>query len=322
MNIVKAIFETHQYNGDLIIKTKIDYINQFNCYAATNHKTGNHIYLMELSDEAIIPKFKNFNFKGVRIEVLKHEKFKELVVYLLDNQLKDIFSLFIDDILNEIKECITENEALIKTSNVILKWKRLFDKVNFQGLSDEKQKGLIGELIVLSWFIDKSFALEDLIDNWTGPDYEDKDFVFGSVGLEIKFTASKVPSINITSERQLDSQNLNKLFLILHIAEQVKEKGHSLNSIIAQIRTKIIHDHNALKKFNDKILMIGYFEDDFEYYNQQFGIKNSICYLVDNEFPKIIKPTVSNGIFNTKYSIELSACENKITNFETILSLL
>ena len=67
----------------------------------------------------------------------------ELHIYLLDNQLKDIFSLFIENILEEISKCITENEALVETSNVVLKWKKLFDKINFQGLTIEKQKGLI-----------------------------------------------------------------------------------------------------------------------------------------------------------------------------------
>ena len=67
---LKSIWALQKPSKDeLIIKTKLDAVPQFECYAATNHITGNHLYIMSLSSHTIIPEFKNFKFKGVQIEV-------------------------------------------------------------------------------------------------------------------------------------------------------------------------------------------------------------------------------------------------------------
>lgn len=72
---------------------------------------------------------KNYRFKGVEIFIVETDISRELNIYLLDNDLKDIFSLFIQNILEDIAEGVTENEAVAKeTLNVISKWKKLLTK--------------------------------------------------------------------------------------------------------------------------------------------------------------------------------------------------
>lgn len=318
---IKSIWASQTPTDEIIIKTRIEEIYQFKCYAATDHIAGNHIFIFETSKNAKIPEFKNFKFKGLLIQVFDFIDYKELNIYLLDNQLKDIFSLFIENILEEISDCITENEALIETSNIVLKWKKLFDKINFQGLTLENQKGLIGELLLFNSFLDENYSIDNLLESWTGPDYEDKDFLFGSKGIEVKFTSSKTPKIRITSERQLDSQNLSHLYLILYVAEQVKDRGFSLNSIVEQIRNKISNNHNALKFFNDRLILVGYFDEDSENYNSQYGLKMSYKYSIENDFPKIISSDLASGIYNASYYIELSAIESFIVNVESVIEL-
>ena len=151
---IKSIWETQKPTGDIIIKTRIEDIPHLNCYAATNHITGQHLYIMSVSKNVEIPELKNYRFKGVEIFPVETDDFRELNIYLLDNDLKDIFSLFIQNILEDIAESVTENEAVTKTLNVISKWKKLFDKINFNGLSLEQQKGLIGELLFINYLLD------------------------------------------------------------------------------------------------------------------------------------------------------------------------
>lgn len=318
---IKSIWASQTPTDEIIIKTRIEEISQFKCYAATDHIAGNHIFILETSKNTKIPEFKNFKFKGLLIQVFDFIDYKELNIYLLDNQLKDIFSLFIENILEEIADCVTENEALIETSNVVLKWEKLFDKINFQGLTLENQKGLIGELLLFNSFLDENYPIDNLLESWTGPDYEDKDFLFGSKGIEVKFTSSKTPKIRITSERQLDSQNLSHLYLILYVAEQVKDRGFSLNSIVEQIRNKISSNHNALKFFNERLIVVGYSDEDFENYNSQYALKMSYKYSVDNDFPKIVSSDLASGIYNASYYIELSAIEPFLLNVESVIEL-
>jgi hypothetical protein len=319
---IKSIWESHFPTDEIIIKTQLKLVKPFKCFAATNHKTGNHLYIFEASKNATFPEFKKFKFKGVFIETYEFEEGKELHIYLLDNQLKDIFSLFIENIVEEISKSITENEALIETSNVVLKWKKLFDKINFQGLTIERQKGLIGELLLINSMLDEEYAIDAILESWTGPDFNDKDFRIGSFGIEVKLTSSKVPKIKISSERQLENENLTKLYLVLYVVEEVKDKGFSLNSIIEDIRTKINNNQNALKFFNDRLLLVGYFDEDFENYEGQYAFRKRNFYEVSNNFPRLVTSDLPIGLFDTKYNIELSAIEQFLVNNGSILELI
>jgi hypothetical protein len=307
---LKSIWALQKPSKDeLIIKTKLDAVPQFECYAATNHITGNHLYIMSLSSHTIIPEFKNFKFKGVQIEVFDLKDSKELNIYLIDSELKDIFSLFIENIIEEIIDLSTENEAITKTSNVIQKWKKLFDKINNQGLSLEQQKGLLGELMFINALIDNNLNPDHVLNCWTGPDFEDKDFTFSSTCFEIKFTTSKIPRIKITSERQLDTTNIDKLFLNCFTCESLKEKGVSLNSVVNTIREKIKQNTASLKYFNERLESADYFEEHTENYNAQYGVKTSSIYEVSESFPKLTNSNLPSGVYDTSYYIENSAIE-------------
>jgi hypothetical protein len=319
---IKSIWESHVPTDEIIIKTQLEHVKPFKCFAATNHITGNHLYIFETSKNAKFPEFKNFKFKGLFIEIFEFEDAKELHIYLLDNQLKDIFSLFIENIVEEISKSVTENEALVETSNVVLKWKKLFDKINFQGLTIERQKGLIGELLLFNSLLDEEYSIDALLESWTGPNFNDKDFRFGSFGIEVKLTSSKVPKVKISSERQLDNENLTKLYLVLFVVEEVKDKGFSLNAIIEQIRTKINNNQNALKFFNERLLLVGYFDEDFENYKRQYAFRKRNFYEVSNDFPRLIASDLPIGLFDAKYNIELSAIEQFLVSNESILELI
>ncbi|GAA4234948.1 hypothetical protein GCM10022291_15610 [Postechiella marina] len=318
---LKSIWELQKpSNDELVIKTRIDILPQFNCFAATNHITGNHFYIMELSNHTTIPEFKNLNFKGVRIDVFDLEDNKELNIYLIDNELKDIFSLFAENIIEEISNIPTENEAITITSNVIQKWKKLFDKLNTQGLTMEQQKGLLGELLFLNELIDSNINPDYLLNCWTGPDYEDKDFTLGATCFEIKFTISKLPRIKITSERQLDTSNVENLFLNNYVSETLKENGISLNSAVDIIRDKISNNSATLKYFNEKLESAEYYDEDRDNYNAQYGVKSRSLYQVNDSFPKLTTDSLPQGIYNTSYYIENSAIEDYRVDFDTIIN--
>lgn len=315
---IKSIWETQKPTGDIIIKTRIEDIPHLNCYAATNHITGQHLYIMSISKNVEIPELKNYHFKGVEIFSIETDDFSEMNIYLLDNDLKDVFSLFIQNILEDIVDCVTENEAITKTLNVISKWKKLFDKINFNGLSIEQQKGLIGELLFINYLLDYQKLSTTILNAWTGPDFEDKDFVFGGVGIEIKLTSSKYSKIKITNEGQLDTQNLTKLFLILYTAEDVKENGFTLNSLVDQTKHKLSANIDELRFFNERLMLLGYFDEDKGHYNKMYSLKKTYSYSVSEEFPKIIKSQLPIGVYNTSYFIELSAVQNFTVEMEEI----
>lgn len=316
---IKSIWENQKPTGDIIIKTRIDEIPHLNCFAATNHITGQHLYIMSVSKIVAIPELKNYHFKGVQIFTIETENNIELNIYLLDNQLKDIFSLFIQNILEDIEISVSESEAIKTTLNVVSKWKKLFDKINFNGLSIEQQKGLLGELLFLYTLLNNDKTSANAVNTWTGAeqDFQAKDFTLGSIGVEVKFTASKQPRIKVSNERQLDAENLRELFLILYSTEAVKDKGISLNTIVEQTRQRISTEEER-SVFNAKLQLNGYFDVDKEHYGRMYSLKRTFSFKVTSDFPKIVKGQLPLGIYDTSYSIEISAIENFIVELETI----
>lgn len=305
---IKSIWENQKPTGDIIIKTKIDEISHLNCFAATNHITGQHLYIMSVSKNVIIPELKNYRFKGVEIFTVEIENNVELNIYLLDNDLKDIFSLFVQNILEEIEKSVTESEALTTSLNIVSKWKKLFDKINFSGLTIEQQKGLIGELLYFNYLLTNKHHSGKILNAWTGADFEAKDFTFGSIGIEIKFTTAKQPRIRVSNERQLDAENLSELYLVLYSTEEVKENGFSLNSLIEQTRQKLDTEEDV-NVFDGKLKLIGYFDEDKLNYGKMYALKRTFAFAITNDFPKIVKNQLPLGIYDVAYSIEISAVE-------------
>ncbi len=320
---IKSIWENQKPTGEVIIRTRIDEIPHLNCFAATNHITGQHLYIMSVSKKTTIPELKNYRFKGVEIYILpiETENKTELYIYLLDNELKDIFSLFIQNILEDIETSVTESEAITTTLNIVSKWKKLFDKINFNGLSLEQQKGLIGELLFLNYLLNDEKTSSNAVHAWTGAEmeFQAKDFTLGSVGIEIKFTSSKQPRIKVSNERQLDAENLSDLFLVLYATEAVKDNGFSLNSLVTQIRKAISTDEER-NIFNAKLKLNGYFDEDSEHYGRMYSLKKAFAFSVTSDFPKIVKNHLPLGIYDTSYSIEISSVEKFIVTLNNILA--
>ena len=85
-----------------------------------------------------------------------------------------------------------------------------------------------------------------------------------------------------------------------------------------QIRTKISNEEER-NYFNGKLQLIGYFDDDRDYYGKMYSLKKTFAFTISSEFPKIVKSQLPLGIYDTSYSIELSAVEKFIVEIENIL---
>jgi hypothetical protein len=177
---------------------------------------------------------------------------------------------------------------------------------------------LIGELLFFNYLLENDLDPNRVLEAWTGADYEDKDFTFGSIGIEIKFTSSKNAKVKISSERQLELQSLENLYLILYTSDEVKDNGISLYSIIEHTRSNLPLDSDRLN-FNAKLAQLGYRDEDKNHYGKLYSIKKSQCYQVESNFPRIIESQLAQGLHDVSYSIELSALEHFIREFEVII---
>ena len=243
----------------------------------------------------------------------------ELNQYGIEAQHPDTF---IDNLFESIKDRSSEVSVLKVSSNIIFKWKKLFDKIGSNLLTPEQQRGLLGELLFIREMLQEGMNHRGTIENWFGPELYNKDFIIGNTGFEVKTTVQSRPAITVSGEKQLDKQDLLNLFLKIFILDEIKGEGTTLNGVIAEIQFFIREDLELGSVFEHKLLSAGYRPEDIAEYTVEYRIIRSELYHVDENFPKIIPPSLPSGIFNCVYHIDIAALHKHKVEHRSIKNLI
>jgi hypothetical protein len=309
MSQIKSIWIHHESINQDFIENEIQLESGVICKIATNKITNNKLFIIRIFEKIDENKFHKKEFQGVSIELLQYPDFNEITFILLDNELDEVFALFVENIYESIKDLLNENLIINQTIDSIAKWKKLFDKIKSTLLTEEKQKGLVGELLFINESLTQGVTNEVIISNWFGPDYYNKDFIIENKGFEIKTTTQDRPTIKISSEQQLDKQDLDLLYLIQYVLEIIKTNGFTLPELVNKIRENLSMNYILKTMFEEKIIQTGYLDDDAIKYDSKYKLVEKCIYLVNEDFPKITKSTLPKGIFNSVYNIEVLVIE-------------
>jgi len=253
------------------------------------------------------------NLRDIKIDILpdkKNSENKYLIIKLLNFELKDIFGVLCEDLIlstsTEINESKFFNELLIRFE----KWKDLFDRVHSEGLSPEEQRGLFGELYFLRKFLTYNSDFRNVILSWTGPENLIRDYQFGKWSVEVKTTCgNNHQKLHISSERQLDTKNLELLFLYHLSLEHMQNSGESLCELVDSIISILESDYISLKHFNYKLSEAGYLENHLEKYSETvYFVREEAFYTVEKDFPRLEELNIRQGVGDVKYSIIVSQC--------------
>ena len=240
--------------------------------------------------------------------------YRYLSVELHDHSYVDIFLEFCNLLIKSTLEIEQEEVALNVFVKRAWRWQVLLSKTREKKLSEEKQKGLIGELFFLDKFLFPRFRKKISVDNWFGPKGS-KDFQFSKFHVEIKSKSSgSTPTISISSEKQLKIIEGTKLFVaVFGIDKSDSKESLSVHDWCNKIADKIFDsdDTIALGEFNNKLNKYGYSEEQ-DYSDEKWEIKEIIYYEVTDEFPKLVFDEISPAIANVNYSIDM----NQLTPFQ------
>lgn len=274
---------------------------------------------------------KEFNFK-YEFRGLKFDKIYDpdnsnyilLNLVLVDKQFKDVFDTLVADIITAII-----NEQEIKTilknySNRLIKWQSLFERFKQQGLTPEEQRGLFGELYFLRKFLQANSDFQNIVSSWIGSEKQVRDFQFGKWSVEVKTThGNNHQKVHISSERQLDTTNMDNLFLY-HLSLEVRQQsGETLNQLVDSVTEILISDFTALNSFRNKLIEGSYFDHHKPLYADiGYFIRQEVFYKVENTFPRIEESDIRNGVGDVKYSIIISQCSGFIRTEEEIFQTL
>lgn len=262
--------------------------------------------------------------KDIKIETLTDEKDKSknfLLILLLNKQHKDIFSTLCEDLIFGVSEVSTELTLVEKLLERLAKWQSLFEKIGKQGLSDEAQRGLYGEIYFLRFFLSSVSDKNYCVKSWLGPEKSIQDFQYSNWAVEVKTThGNNHQKIHITSERQLDDTIIEKIFLY-HLSLDVRVgNGESLNILIEAVSELLNDNTMASNLFKLKLLESGYYDIHKPLYDERgYTIRQENLYRVSGNFPRITENQIPIGVGDVRYSIVLSESEEWRINHETLL---
>lgn len=254
-------------------------------------------------------------FRDIKLETLNDEKNPNkqfLLILLLNTQHRDIFSTLCEDLIYGVSEINNENILIERLVDRLVKWQSLFEKLGHQGLSEDAQRGLFGELYFLRKYLSKSSDYIKCINTWMGPENAIQDFQYSNWAVEVKTTHGKNhQKIHISSERQLDDSIISNIFLY-HLSLDIRMGfGETLNFIIEDISHFLSDNSIATNHFKLKLMEYGYFESHKNIYNDDgYTIRQKNIYSVTGDFPRITERQIPSGVGDVKYSIILTESES------------
>lgn len=296
-------------------------------YVAIQHPEKYFCICISISEEIEVKISLFSNLQEIKVDLypsLSQAGKNTLVFKLLNFQHKDIFTVLCEDLIATIESEANEKKMVNEILNRFEKWKSLFNKIGLQGLTPEEQRGLYGELYFLRKFLQSNANHIDILNTWIGTEKQVRDFQSGTWAVEVKTThGNNHQKVHISSERQLDTTNLNNLFLYHISLEQMQNSGESLNDIVDAVIGILDANSMALNKFKSKIYEVGYFELHSKLYEEiGYQIRQEEFYKVEDDFPRIEENDIREGVGDVKYSIILSQCarfvNSKTEVFDTI----
>lgn len=321
MSDVREIWKAQSFSNitQVLIKEKIEEVSGLNCFVGTIGLSGAKVFVLELDNNVNIHQNYLKRFVGVEIQVLPAIDHSELVIILLENDLSDIFSYFIEDIINDLINVNDQSIALVKITSKINYWKRLFCKITGEILTPQQQRGLYGELFFLNELLELNEDKILIINGWHGPLGANQDFFYNGIAIEVKTSKSNKPSIKISNEYQLDKSGLNDLFVQFYKLNEYQGGSETLYNLINNIRQQLLAD--ALFLFNEKLNNLGVIQDAEEEYNStSYSVGFERTYQVTESFPSIIRSSLIDAISSVSYDIDPKQCVEFETDINRIFN--
>ncbi|WP_051179120.1 PD-(D/E)XK motif protein [Nocardia concava] len=188
----------------------------------------------------------------------------------------------------------------------IRSWSALLDRGRVASL--QRRLGLHGELTILR-SLAESHGWDSALRAWLGPFGEEHDFVVGSVGIEVKTTASETRRHTINGIDQLTPAVGQTLWLVSIQLTRGGSEGRSLRQSIDALTKSAAAEGAALAARFEKALAEAMKEDEGGE-EDQWILRNEPLLLTADGLPRIsldqLEPDVRTRISSVRYDIDLT----------------
>lgn len=237
-----------------------------------------------------------------------------LVLRLLETSSRELFHRLCLDIVEATAGAATEKEAIDRFLARTWRWHRLLSGGADGRLSEDEQKGLIGELDLLHRQLLPLLGGLGAVEAWTGPLGAPKDFEIGRLCIEVKARrGAATPQVLISSEHQLDTSGIDALLLqVVEItsASPAGGDGRTVSQVVAEVREAVAALDPAAVMLLDERLAAAGFDASTDYSDRKWIIGGRQIYSVENGFPRITPAMHPTGLGEVRYAVSLPACKD------------
>ncbi|KAB2790728.1 PD-(D/E)XK motif protein [Brucella anthropi] len=228
-----------------------------------------------------------------------------LRVLLDDDSLLDIFAVLSADLVQVVTAQTTTGSGLTRCLDRLCMWQILFDRIPAEGLSEERQRGLFGELAVMDSLLLEALAPFSAVTSWVGPDPANQDFVHAGTAVEVKTSLAKRHArVVINNEKQLDERPHRALFLAHLRMDESAARGVSLASLVTRVRDRVEVDPAAARELEDRLTLAGYLDLHAPIYTRmKWLVASTRFFRVEGEFPRLTENNLPVGVGDIRYSI-------------------
>lgn len=245
-------------------------------------------------------------------ETVDGKKQFHLAVRLTHPRFVDVFTALVDDVVAHVIRATDEAAAVRALVDRLERWQAFLKRHPSDGLGEEPQQGLYGELWFLCRHVVPRLGPRAAVSSWKGPGGAAQDFQLSALAIEVKTASGKQhQKLAISNERQLDPIGVG-LLLLFHLSLDVRQGGgETLPARVRLTRELVGSDATAAAELEQLLFEAGYLDCHAPVYETRgYTVRESNFFEVRDGFPRIVEADLRSGVGDVRYTVSVAVCMN------------
>lgn len=231
------------------------------------------------------------------------------------SQYREVFAALCGDIAGVVLQTTTSRSAFSAFLRRLHAWQKFMQLHADHHLSSEQIQGLFAELHVIETLLAPMLGDAAAVEAWQGR-HALHDFDRGGHSLEIKSScATSDPVFQVSRLDQLDETKVRTLHLgFVALTEEMKH-GVSLPELVVKLRARLNPHPGAMQHLEDLLVAAGYHDSQASAYAEPRFVASEVqLHRVCENFPRLRRDSLSEGIVSAHYSVRLATCSTWLTD--------
>lgn len=262
------------------------------------------LFIVELREGAHRVIARAARWRQLRVDAFPTDASREAVAVSTPNEAyADIFTALVTDLYAYLTPLRADRTLLEHLLERLEKWHRFLEERPPEGLPWEAQRGLFGELTLLTDLINGAIGTKS-VDTWKGPEGHIHDFVLDRGDIEVKVATPRERLIHINGAEQLDPPPHGGLHVYAIELEVSETAGVSLPDLVTRVRELFEGAGGNSALLRSKLLAAGYADADASRYPARHIVRAVHLYEVATGFPRIA--AAPEGVVDVRYKLRLN----------------